>query len=114
MLNQRNVAKSARRPLEGSQMIWNLDAMWLMMAIALVVVLSYFFGSALDALMRDDGFGANGNAVIVACGFFLTILGANYQGYNLRDMHQAIIVGLAGAFVVLASLTLLRAVVRRI
>jgi hypothetical protein len=93
-------------------MIWNLDSMWLMMAIATVVVLSYFFGTALNALMHDDGFGANGNAVIVASGFFLTIFGANYQGYDLHDMHQAIIVGLAGAFVVLASLTLVRALVR--
>jgi hypothetical protein len=95
-------------------MLWNLDASWLMMAIATVAVLSYFFGSALDALMREDGFGAFGNAFIISSGFFLTILGANQQGYNLRELHFAVFVGLFGAFLVLATLTLAKALIARL
>jgi hypothetical protein len=94
-------------------MLSKLDPAWLMMAIATVGVLSYFFGSALDALMRDDGFGSFGNAIIIAGGFFLAIIAANYQGYNLRQLHLAIMVGLFGAFLTLTSLTLIRALVRR-
>jgi fluoride ion exporter CrcB/FEX len=95
-------------------MLWNLDPAWLMMAVATVAVLSYFFGAALHWLRREDGFGAFGNAIIISGSFFLSILVANHQGYNLRDLHLAVIVGLCGAFVVLASLTLLRALIARI
>lgn len=95
-------------------MLWNLDASWLMMAVAVVVVLSFFLGSAIDALVHDDGFGSFGNSLIIAGGFFLTILAANHQGYNLHELHRAIMVGLAGAFVCLGSLTLFKALVVRL
>jgi hypothetical protein len=95
-------------------MLWNLDASWLMMAIATVAVLSYFFGSALDALMREDGFGSFGNALIVSGSFFASILAANQEGYNLRELHVAVLVGLGGAFVVLASLTLVKGLLARL
>jgi hypothetical protein len=95
-------------------MLWNLDAFWLTMAIATVVVLSFFLGAAIDTLTREDGFGATGNMIIIFGGFFLTILAANYQGYSLHELHRAIMVGLVGAFACLASLTLIKAVVARL
>lgn len=95
-------------------MLWNLGAFWLTMAIVVVVIFSFFLGSAIDALMREDGFGATGNMTIIAVGFFLAIMVANSQGYNLRDLHQAIAVGLGGSFVCLASLTLAKALVLRL
>lgn len=95
-------------------MLWNLDGLWLMMAIAMVVVLSFFLGSVIDALVREDGFGATGNMAIIAGGFFLAILAANSRGYNLRDLHEAIIVGLGGAFACLVSLTLVKALAQRL
>ena len=49
--------------------------------------------------MRDDGFGSTGNTLIVCGGFFLAIFGANYQGYNLRELHLAVLAGIAGAFI---------------
>lgn len=94
-------------------MIWNLDTPWLLMAIAIVVVLSLFFGAALDYLMREDGFGSTGNMIIVSTGFFLGILAANQHGYDLHEMHRAVMVGLAGAFVCLSALTLLKAILVR-
>ena len=49
-------------------MIWNLDSGWLMMAVAGVTVMAFFFGSALDAIMRDDGFGPTGNMLLFTIG----------------------------------------------
>jgi hypothetical protein len=95
-------------------MLSKLDPAWLMMAIGTVAVLSYYLGSALHALMRDDGFGSFGNAVILSGGFFLAIFAANHQGYNLRELHFAVMVGIIGAFLVLTSLALLKALIRRI
>ena len=94
-------------------MIWNLGGIWLVMAVGSVVILSYFFGTALNALMQDDGFGAAGNAAILSGSFFLAILLANYEGHNLRKLQMAIAVGLAGAFIVFAVLTLAKAVITR-
>lgn len=95
-------------------MLWNLTFGWLTMAIATVAVLSFFFGSALDALMREDGFGSTGNMLILWAGFFLGILAANYQGYNLKELHFAILTGLAGAFVLMSLFTLAKAGVARL
>lgn len=94
-------------------MLWKLDPAWLMMAVATVSVLSYFFGSALNAVMREDGFGSFGNAVIISIGFFLTLIAANHQGFVLRGLQLAVMLGLAGAFLLLTSLTFLRALIKR-
>lgn len=51
-------------------MIWHLGAGWLLMAFASVTVMAFFFGSALDAIMLDDGFGSIGNMVLFTIGFF--------------------------------------------
>jgi hypothetical protein len=95
-------------------MLSKIDPAWLMMAIATVAVLSYFFGAALDALMRDDSFGSFGNAIIMCGGFFLAILAANSHGYVLHGLHVAVLVGLGGAFLLLTTLALARALVKRL
>lgn len=90
-------------------MIWNLGAGWLMMAVAAVSVLGYFFGSALHAIMREDGFGPLGNTILFVGGFFLTIFVANSYGINLKDLTQALAWGLGGAFGAVCSFALIKA-----
>ena len=77
-------------------MLWKLDPAWLMMGVATVAVLSYYFGTALNAVMRGDGFGPFGNAIIVSISFFVAILFANEHGYNLRELHLAVLEGELG------------------
>ncbi len=95
-------------------MIWNLDISWLMMAIAVVSILSFFLGMALDGVMGDDGFGAVGNTVIITTGFFLGIFIANSYGIYLRDLKLAIAAGLAGSFICLAMLAISKSVLARL
>ena len=81
-------------------MIWNLDAGWLMMAVATVAVLAFFFGSALDALMREDGFGSTGNMLI----FTRRLLPGDHRrqpaGHTTcATSSSRSLVGLGGAFV---------------
>jgi hypothetical protein len=85
-------------------MLLNLDFSWLMIAVAVVAMLSYIFGLALDGVMGSDGFGALGNAVIVTAGFFLGILAANAYGITLRDLSLAVGAGLFGALLCLGLL----------
>lgn len=90
-------------------MIWNLEPGWLMMAVATVAVLSLFFGSALDAIMREDGFGPIGNMFLFTFGFFMAIIVANTYGINLRDLKTAMAYGLGGAFATVSVLALIKA-----
>jgi len=90
-------------------MIWNLGAGWLMMVVAAVSVLGYFFGSALHAIMREDGFGPFGNTVLFVGGFFLTVFVANTYGINLKDPTLAVAWGLGGAFGSVCSFALVKA-----
>ena len=90
-------------------MIWNLDSGWLMMAIATVLVLAYFFGSALNAIMREDGFGPTGNTLLFAAGFLGAIFLANTYGVSLRDLKLAVGWGLGGAFALVSTLALVKA-----
>jgi hypothetical protein len=94
-------------------MIWNLDAAWLMMAVAFVMVLAMFFGAALDVIMREDGFGPIGNMLLFTVGFFASILAVNYYGINLRDLKLATGVGLGGAFVGISLLAFVKAGIAR-
>jgi len=95
-------------------MLWNLDAFWLTMAIGLVSVVAFMFGHGLHALMDEDGFGPFGNMIIIAAGFFIAILTANYQGIRFDTLSLAVIVGMAGSFGALATLALLKAGLQRI
>ena len=95
-------------------MIWNLDAAWLMMAVASVAVMGFFFGAALHAVMGDDGFGPMGNTALFTFGFFGAILAANDYGISLRHLDLAVAVGLGGAFLLIAALALTKAGMARL
>jgi len=89
--------------------IWKLEPFWLFMAIAAVSVMGFMFGSALNAVMRDDGFGSTGNMALFVAGFFTAILGANFYGISLRELGDAVAWGLGGAFASVAICALLKA-----
>ncbi|MCO6051685.1 hypothetical protein NGM99_18020 [Mesorhizobium sp. RP14(2022)] len=95
-------------------MIWNLAPFWLCMAVAIVMVIAFFFGTALDAIMGEDGFGAIGNMVLFTLGFFVAIIGANSYGIPLRDLTWAVGTGLGGAFALIATMALLKAGMARL
>lgn len=95
-------------------MIWNLEPGWLMMAVAGVAVMAFFFGSALNAIMREDGFGSTGNMLLFTVGFFAAVMIANTAGINLRDLKLAVGWGLGGAFATVSLLALLKAGIARL
>jgi hypothetical protein len=95
-------------------MFWNLDPIWLAMAIAMVAIVSFMLGMALDALMDDDGFGPVGNMLVMTAGFFGTIIGANQHGIIFRDLAQATATGMVGAFACLTLVALVKAALSRL
>jgi hypothetical protein len=94
-------------------MLWNLDSGWLLMAFAVVGILAFIVAMALNAIMGEDGFGATGNAIVITCGFFLSIFVANHLGYRLSDLRLAVVTGVGGAFACLAVLAAMKAALNR-
>ncbi|MDP3899302.1 MAG: hypothetical protein Q8Q62_21715 [Mesorhizobium sp.] len=95
-------------------MLWNLDIVWIALAIATVSIFGFMLGTALDGLMGEDGFGAAGNMLIITSGFFLAVYLANSWGVRLNDLTMAVGTGLGGAFVVMLVLALAKGVLGRI
>ena len=92
----------------------HLDTSWLLMMVASVAVFGFFFGKALDAVMKEDGFGSTGNTLLFTFGFFITVMVANKHGINLRDLKLAVAWGLGGAFALIGALALLKAGLARL
>jgi hypothetical protein len=95
-------------------MLLHLDTSWLLMTVATVAVFGFFFGTALDAIMKDDGFGSTGNTLLFTAGFFAAVLVANSYGITLRDLKLAVAWGLSGAFIFISALALLKAGLARL
>lgn len=95
-------------------MLLDLDATWIVLAIAVVAILSYIVGVFFDALMKDDGFGSTGNMLVMTGGFFATVLGANARGIRFDTLGTAAAAGLAGAFAAFALLGLVKAGLSRL
>jgi hypothetical protein len=94
-------------------MLWNLEPSWLMMGVAGVIVMALFFGSALHAIMQEDGFGPIGNMVLFTAGFFTAILVVNAYGFDFRNLTLAVATGLGGAFAIIAVLAAVKGVFAR-
>lgn len=94
-------------------MIWNLPGGWMFMAIVVVTMFSYILGYLLDRIMEKDGFGPSGNMFVIAGGFFTAIYVYNRLGNHVTNLREAVLVGLAGGFVFLATLSLGRAMLYR-
>lgn len=90
-----------------------LDTYGLITALALVGMLAFLLGLAMDGIMDREGFGPLGNMSIIAGGFFLGFGIANHYGIILGDLTMASATGLAGAFLALGLLALLKALLSR-
>ncbi len=95
-------------------MLLHLDSTWLLFAVMAVAVFGFFFGSALDAIMQEDGFGSTGNTLIFTLGFFIAVMVANEHGITFRDIRLAVAWGLSGAFVCISVMALIKAGLARL
>lgn len=95
-------------------MILNLPTGWLLMALAAIAILAFILGLVVDALMKDDGFGPIGNALVIGAGYFTGVFMANAWDIWLGDMKLMTAAGLTGALIALATLSLVKAALNRI
>lgn len=94
-------------------MFFSLDTSTQLFLFTTVVIMTYFIASAMHGVMGPDGFGVLGNQGIIIAGFYLGIWGGRYFHFPVRDFTNAVIAGLAGAFIALFFLTVLKALLNR-
>jgi len=95
-------------------MLLDLDTSWIVLAFAVVAILSYIVGVFFDTLIRDDGFGPTGNMVVMTGGFYAAVLGANSRGIRFDSLATGVAAGLVGAFAAITLLALLKAGLSRL
>ncbi|CDX34094.1 conserved membrane hypothetical protein [Mesorhizobium sp. ORS 3359] len=95
-------------------MFLHLDTTWLLFAFLIIAGFGFFFGTALDAIMKESGFGPTGNTLLFIFGFFAAIVIAHKHGTSLSDLRLAVACGLGGAFVFISALALIKAGMARL
>lgn len=94
-------------------MFFSLDTSTQLFLFTTIVIMTYFIASAMHGVMGPDGFGVLGNQGIIISGFYLGVWGARYLHFPVRDFTNAVVAGLAGAFVALFFLTVCKALLNR-
>ncbi|WEX10110.1 hypothetical protein [Chelativorans sp. AA-79] len=94
-------------------MLTRLDPIWLVFAVAAVSMLAYLFSVALQGVLRDAGFGVVANAAVITAGFFAAIHLGNSREMRF-DLAGGALTGVAGAFVLLLAVVLLKAALKRL
>jgi hypothetical protein len=95
-------------------MFLHLDTTWLLFAFLIITGFGFFFGTALDAIMKESGFGPTGNTLLFIIGFFVALTVANKHGISLSDLRMAVACGLGGAFAFISVLALIKAGMARL
>lgn len=90
-------------------MLLHSDTTWLLFAFAMIAGFGFFFGAALDAIMKEGGFGPTGNTMLFIVGFFVAVAVANKHGISMSDLRLAVAWGLGGAFAFISVLALIKA-----
>ncbi|CDX34280.1 conserved membrane hypothetical protein [Mesorhizobium sp. SOD10] len=95
-------------------MFLHLDTSSLLFGFAIIAGFGFFFGTALDAIMKESGFGPTGNTLLFIFGFFAAVVIANKHGISLSDLKLAVAWGLGGAFSFISVLALIKAGMARL
>ncbi|KQZ33470.1 hypothetical protein ASD50_00880 [Mesorhizobium sp. Root552] len=89
--------------------MWDMDMGGLAIGLTVVAAIAFLSGTVLDAVVKENGFGPTGNALLVTAGFVTAVYLANRQGLIFADLKLATAYGLGGGFALFAALALIKA-----
>lgn len=81
---------------------------WNVMFAILAFMAAFFVGQGMNAVMGRQGFGVFGNTIILSVGFFIGLHASELMRVRISGLEGFFAVGIAGAFVSLMLLTLLK------
>jgi hypothetical protein len=106
-------ARASGKEVGRAVVIWNISVWWLFMAVSVVTILSFMVSMGLSVIIGRDGIGPTPMTVILTGGFFGSIYLLNLYGVRLPDLQEATFAGLAGAFVTLMMILLIKSLLNR-
>lgn len=86
-------------------MFGKLDFAYLLLALAVIGMLSFLIGNAINNILKQDAYGVIGNTLIMASGFIITVEYAPRFGLRVNALDEAVFAGLGGAFAILLVLS---------
>lgn len=89
--------------------MWDMDTGGLAIGLTVVAAIAFLSGTVLDAVVKENGFGPTGNALLVTAGFLTAVYLANRQGLIFADLKLAAAYGLGGGFALFSVLALIKA-----
>jgi hypothetical protein len=89
-------------------MLRQFDTTFMLFAVCIIGMLSFFIGNAIHHLVREDAYGVIGNTVIITAGFIITVEYGNRFGIAFNGLNEMFLYGLAGSFAVLLFMSLLK------
>jgi hypothetical protein len=95
-------------------MLSHIDTTSLTVALVGLMAIALVFGTVLNAIVRENGFGPVGNALLFAIGFVGAAYIAGVHGVSLRDFRLVASYGLGGAFALFSVLALAKAGMARL
>jgi hypothetical protein len=95
-------------------MLSHIDTTTLAIALIGLMAVALVFGTVLNAIVRENGFGPVGNAVLFAIGFVGAAYVAGRYGVSARDLRMIASWGLGGAFALFSVLALIKAGMARL
>jgi hypothetical protein len=95
-------------------MLSHIDTTTLAFALTALMAVALVFGTVLNAIVRENGFGPAGNALLFAAGFVGATYVAETCGVSLRDFRLIAAWGIGGAFVLFSALALVKAGLARL
>jgi len=90
-------------------MLSAFDASTLTIAFCAIAGVAFVFGTVLNAITQENGFGPTGNTVLFAIGFYVAVYVSPSFGVDVRDFKLVVAYGLGGAFALFSLLALLKA-----
>ncbi len=95
-------------------MLSSIDTTTLTVALIALMAVALVFGTVLNAIVGENGFGPVGNAVLFAAGFTGAAYLAELYGIALADFRLLAAWGIGGAFLLFSVLALAKAGLARL
>ena len=89
--------------------MWDMDMGGLAIGLTVVAAIAFLSGTVLDAVVKENGFGPTGNALLFTVGFLCAVYLANRYGLIFADLKMAAAYGLVGGFAFFSMLALVKA-----
>ena len=94
-------------------MFFFMDTQTQLFLFTSILLCSFFLASAMHGVLGRDGFGVIGNLIVITTGFYLGLWLGRYYGLSVRNFEIGVLAGLAGSFLSLLSLTVMKAFLSR-